>query len=69
MSLVEEEGLAEEQEAAEEEDLKEGEDSAEEEVPMPKKKSRVGTSHSSTRPSMGPIFEVSIVTEDDIARI
>lgn len=60
-----EEGPTKEEEAAKEE-----EGSVEEkEVPTPKKKSRAGTSCSSTRPLVGSMFEVATVTKDDIVGI
>lgn len=68
--MVEEEGLAEEEEAREGEGSKEEEDPVEEEeVPVAKKKSRAGTSETCTRPSMGPMFEILTMTENDIPKI
>lgn len=70
MSLVEEEGLAEEEEATEEEGSEEEEDFIEEEgAPMPRRESWARTSRSLTSPPVRPMFEVSTVIEDDIARI
>lgn len=46
------------EEYAEEEGSEEEEGFIEEEVPAPRKKSRAGTSHSSTRSLAGPMFEI-----------
>lgn len=72
--MVEEESLVEE-ESTEIESSKEEEGSTEEEAPMeekvpiPKKNSQVGPFHNLTRPSMGLIFEISIMIENDIIGI
>lgn len=66
---MEEDGSVEEESLEEEEGSMEEEALVEEEVPVSKKKSQVGTSHSLTAPLVGPMFEVSMMTKDDIIKI
>lgn len=74
VSLVEEDSLVKEksikeESSEEEEGSMEEETLMEEEVPTHQKKSQVGTSHSSTKPLMGLMFEISTMTKDGITEI
>lgn len=67
---MDKESLAGEEEFAEEEGSEDEEEVPnEKEVPAPKRKSRAGSSRSSTRPSAGLMFEISTMIRDDIAGI